>query len=50
MHAVESCLVLSVRSPFVVAFPLDWPVALVSGSEMGVAALGFQDSARMSAG
>lgn len=47
---VEPYLVLAVRSPFVVAFPSDWPAGLVFESEMGVAALDAQNSGRELAG
>ncbi len=40
---VEACLVLAVRSPFAVAFPWDWPTALVFGPEMDDVALDSQD-------
>ena len=50
VHAVESYLALAVRSRFVLAFPLDWPVALAFGSAMDVAALDSQGSAHGSAG
>ena len=47
---VEPCLVLAVRSPFVVAFPSDWLAVLAFGSEMGDAALDSQDLAHAPVG
>lgn len=47
---VEPCSVLTVRSPFVVAFLSDWLAALVFDLEIGDAASGCQNFEHAPAG